>query len=260
MPTDLRNVFDELKALHKNGDPIRAHLTRIADRDRAGHLRKKPLEFNFGKAVASREVILMPLKEPRSFFGPELTEAILHRYNEEYWLVALWNSLLENARESRIATDLVRAFIRHAIFLTGEEFLGVGRTIDSAYVTENGLRKQTDYYRRLFRWGEITQCMRLSEKRAVFRRLRCDHSAIKAFRLRELNTVDILRRLPEINEILGWADLPLITRDAKEQTQNLQPILRWIYLNWHFWRDSKKLRTELARVLEFNQPINYRSI
>jgi hypothetical protein len=260
MPTDLRNVFDELQALHKNGDPIRAHLTRIAGRDRAGNHREKPLKFDFGKPVAPREVILMPLKEPRSFSGPELTEAIFQRYNEEYWLVALWNSLLENARDSRIATDLVRAFIRHAIFLTGEEFLGVDRTIDSAYVTVNGLRKLTDYYRRLFMWGEITQCMRLSEKRDVIRRLRHDHSAIKAFRLRRLDTNDILERLPEINAILGWANLPLITREAKEQTQNLQPILRWIYLNWHFWRDSQKLRNELARVLRFNQPINFRSI
>jgi hypothetical protein len=262
MTTAIRGVLDDLQRLYKNGaDPIRTHLSHIAKRDRGGRWRDESLKLDFGQPVELREFVLVPISDHRSFSGPALCEAILERYNEDYWLIALWNQLLERAKDSRVATDLVRAFIRHSIYLTGEEFLtSGGRTVSPSFIRDNGLRNRVDYYRTLFSWNQLVACMRLSERRGIVERLRNDPSAIKGFRLRKLSREQVLGRLPEINRLLVWSDLPTIVRDAEEQVENIQPILRWIYLNWHFWRKSRDLRAELTRVLEFGQPLNYKPL
>ncbi len=201
-------------------------------------------------------MILAPIEERRRFTGTQLTHAILKHYNDDYWLLSFWKKLVENAKHSRLGVDLVRAFVKHGIYLTGEDFIDNRRVLTHRFVTDNGLTDRVTYYKRLFSWGQIVKCMRHRERKAIVHRLRNDRSTIKAFRLRDLSTEDILKRLPEVNQILGYARLPLIAREAKEQTENLQPILRWVYLNWHFWRSSRKLRAELSEVLEFNAPLS----
>lgn len=258
----LRGVYDDIRPLFRGGDGdlVRMHLLRIKDRDRSGRWRKEAVKFDFGDLVEAEAMILAPINEQRHFSGSQLTQAILKRYNDDYWLLSLWNKLVENARESRLGLDLVRAFVKHGIYLTGEELVTGGRIVTYKLVADNGLADRVTYYKRLFTWRQIVKCLRYKQRKAIVQRLRNDGSTIKAFRLRYLKTQDILERLPEVNQILGYAQLPLIARDAKEQTENLQPILRWVYLNWHFWRRSKKLRAELAAVLKFNTPLSYNSL
>lgn len=249
-----RYLFDELgRVFNGRGDPIEAYLARIRVRERSGEKRKAVIPIKFGRTIENRTITLQPGNEARLYTGRELCEAIAERYNEEYWLITLWNKLLENARNTAIGTDLVRAFIKHGIYLTGEELASYNCEIDASFVALNGLKKRVKYYQELFEWGSIFSCLRMPQRRLVVRRLHHNHDARIGFTIRNASTAQLLAALPEINQVLGYSQLPQIVRDAHEQTENLRGIVSSIYLQWQFWRDSRKLKAALKEVLRSNQ-------
>ena len=258
MVSNRKHVFEDISPLFRGTtrDPILVCLRAIQGKDRSGKRREIRVALDLGQAVGSRELVLRPIEEARDYSGYELSEEIARRYNEDYWIICLWNALLENARDSQLGVELVRAFIKHGIYLTGEELISKSSSIDAKLV-KNGLSDRVTYYKRLFNWGQIFRCLRLPEKRAIARRLRNDKSSVHAIKIREISTEELMEKLPEINQILGYARLPTIVREAEEQAVNLRGIINELYINFHFWRDSRRIREELVKVLRSGRPIKY---
>src|SRR3954466_6160372 len=104
-----RDLFDDLQRLFRRGnmDPVRRFLLAIKGRDRLGKEREKPLNLTFGDLIED-DVEILPIGESRRFSGSQLTQAIIRRYNEDYWLLALWNALTRNAKDSHLGLELVR--------------------------------------------------------------------------------------------------------------------------------------------------------
>jgi len=253
-----RELFEELQRLFRrgSGDPVRRFLLAIKSRDRRGNTRDTRVSLAFGDAVED-ELELLPVREPRRFSGPELTRAIIRRYNEDYWLLAFWNALTHNAKESQLGLELVRGLVKHGVFLTGEELIAHKREkINAAFVTENGLRNPVDYYKSLFNWSDILGCLHLTARKEIVRRLRRDPSIRRLARLRELPREHAVEHLPEINDVLGHAKLPPLKRDAKEHTANINTITSTIFINAHFWRNQRQLRESLADVIGLNRPFS----
>jgi hypothetical protein len=252
-------LFEDLRSIFRQGDfdPVRRFLHVINARDRSGRPRTDIVPIEFGAPISDRELTIRPINEPRTFTGYELTEAIIARYNEDYWLLALWNALARNAHDSTLAIDLVRAFIKHGVFLTGEELLKSERkVIDALFVKRNGLGRDVEYYNQLFAWSPIFNCLHLSARKEVVRRLRRDRSVLRLSRLRRVTRDEALARLPEINEVLGYAKLPPLKLEAKEHTANILPITRVLFLNAHFWRRQRELREALAEILGIDKPFS----
>ena len=114
---DLRHIFRE----HSDTTtPIDAFLWPLVKYDRHHNVRDKPLVVNWGN-IGPLTMAVRPLKTARSLRAPELVNAIATIYNDDYWLFALWSHFSGLARGSAISRAIVRAFIKHCVFLTVEE-------------------------------------------------------------------------------------------------------------------------------------------
>jgi hypothetical protein len=124
--------------------------------------------------------------------------------------------------------------------------------INAKFVVDNGLVNRVSYYKTIFDWTRIYGYVRLQYQRTIRQRLNKNGKGTPGFRRDEeaasLSSLQDL--LPEINQLFKGSGLPEIVASTKEQSENLHGILRSIFMQTLFWRDSYKLRKELKRFLE----------
>ena len=248
----LDSVFAEIRVLfpaQRQTDPIEAFIRQIQGKDRSGRKRDQKIQIIFGTYLEGEEILVLPTNEPRSFSGSELARFVAESYNRDYWLFALWNKMLKNAAGSSLAREIVRAIVKHCIFLTAEEIGKLGRPVDTAFLKAQKLDNRISFYKRMFDWGCILHCMREPYKSRVRERLRHSNDAVLARKISTISFTRLGKHLTEINLILGSSNLPEIVETAKEQMVNIDGILRTIYLKSLFWHDSRQLRNAIKKLI-----------
>jgi hypothetical protein len=215
-------------------------------------LRGNPGALEFGGYLIDHLIIVHPFEIQRNFSGTELAAAIAEFYSKDYWLLALWRQLSLKAGSSAIAREIVRAFVKTCILTTAGELIGHGvKGLDAQFVVKNGLIKRVPYYQTIFDWSRIYRNIRQPSQRVIRKRLNKSGKGTPGF-YSDPGTETLSRlqnNLDDINKLLKDSDLPQIITDSHAQKDNLHGILRSVYLQALFWRDSTNLRKELRRFL-----------
>lgn len=225
-------------------------LREIQGKDRSGNRRSTKVKVEYGKDVYGQRIELLPSGDGRVLDASELTQLIVDFYNRDYWLIDFWRALATNAAGSAVAREIVRAIVKHSIYLTGEELLAHHRSpVDLRLVRQERLMDRVSYYKGLFDWSSIYQCLREPERSTLRDRLKRSRVGDVAHRIANLPFSTLQSSLDEVNAILGSSDLPYLVETAQEQRENLATILRTVYLNAVFWRDSRKIRRSLRQLV-----------
>lgn len=225
-------------------------LRDIQGRDRSGKRRNADISVDYGKDVYGEEIKLLPVGDERTLDASELSVFIVNFYNHDYWLIAFWRALAENAAGSSIAREIVRAIVKHSIYVTGEELQSFKRSpVDLRLIRQERLMDRVTFYKHLFDWRSIYLCLREPEKTTVRERLKRSHVGDVAHRIANIPFSTLQESLDEINTVLGSSDLPYIVDTAREQRESLAPILRTVYLNAVFWRDSRRIKRSLRQLV-----------
>lgn len=251
-----RSVFADIQLLFPGQlttNPVEVFIREMQGKMRTGQRREVKIPITFGDYRRKEEIALLPRKDKRSFEGTELAEAIIEIYNNEYWLLAFWNQMLLNASRSSLGREIVRAIIKHCIFVTAEDLFSYNRPIDVRFIKDHGLTKRVNYYKRVFTWHDVYLCIRVPARRRLEQRFNRHREAAAGFGLRKFDFVKVKQSLPEINRILGGSNLPEIVADAQEQIDNIGGILQTVYLSSLFWRDSARIRKALHQFAEARQ-------
>src|SRR4051794_24775655 len=165
---DLRHIFREHS---ESTTPIAAFLWPLLTRDRNQRIRPEPLAVQWGNIAATR-LSIEPTKAARSLRSPELVRAIAAIYNDQYWLFAPWSHFSAASNGSAISRAIVRAFIKHCVFLTIEEIERYSKTIGADEVSKHGRSSMANFYKRVFDWSAIWKCIQLPARRKIQKRLR----------------------------------------------------------------------------------------
>lgn len=248
MTDSIFSDIGDLFATQRKRNPIEVYISQAQGRDRSGRKRSDGVEVAFGDDIIDREFILLPHKQPRSFEGTELAEAVVEKYNQDYWLISLWNRMAENAAGSAIGREIVRALVKHCILLTAEELIEKRKTRIDAGLVRSGLADRITYYKRVFNWSDVFRCVREPERTKLEDRLKRDRTSDVGFRLkRKIGFVGAAQSIPEINSILQQSNLPDLIEGAREQEESLAGFVQLIYIKSLFLRDSRRLRRELRK-------------
>lgn len=251
-----RSVFADIQLLfpgQKATNPVEVFIRQMQGKDRANRRRKDKIAVAFGDLRRTEEVVVLPNKDKRFFEGTELAEAIVNIYNNEYWLISLWSQMLLNAGQSSLGREVVRAIIKHCVFVTAEDLISHNKSIDARFVRGNGLINRVNYYKRVFTWSEIYACIRIPARRRMDQRFDRHRKASVGFALNRMDFSRVAQQLPELNKILGDSSLPGIVAEAREQVENIGGILQTIYMSSLFWIDSAKLRGALREFARSRQ-------
>ena len=137
-----RNVVDHFFAQFLPNSPVH----RIAD----------------GRRVQEVSFLVSPTDESRAFTGTELSLAITKLYDEHYLLVALWIRLFADCQRRRIATEIVRAFVKRCIQVSAEDIAANAKreVIDPRAIHEMKPCPSSSFYARAFDWERIEPLMR----------------------------------------------------------------------------------------------------
>lgn len=247
-----KSVFEELRTLFPNQqttNPVEVYLRLSQGKDRLGKARRQRTLIDFGRDFLESAVEIAPHQEERVYRGSEFVEAVIDFYNRDYWLMALWAQMSTNAEGSYLGRELVRAFVKHGIFLTGEYLHSQNRRLSSRFIRSNGLSKRVNFYRNAFDWSAIFSCMRLPARRRISELLSNRGAGAPGHQLASMQWEDVSNSIPEVNQILAYSDLPRVAVDLEEQSENIGPIFRFIYMQSLFWRDSRLLRKALSDLL-----------
>jgi hypothetical protein len=251
-PVQLQSVFAEITVLFPSQhqtDPIEAFIRQLQGKDRSGRKRENKIRITFGNHLDGEEILILPTNDQRTFSGSEIAKYVVDSYNQDYWLVALWNKMLKNAEGSALAREIVRSIIKHCIFLTAEDIGKFDCQVDTLLLKNNRLDNRVTYYKRVFHWGDIWRCMREPYKSRVLERLQRNNEAKLAHRIDRVSLDSLGQHLSEINLILGSSNLPTVAANSTAQKTNMAGILKTIYLSALFWHDSSQLRSALRTLI-----------
>jgi hypothetical protein len=205
---------------------------------------------SFGSTVNS-PVVVLPLNARRMFSGTELEAAILDFYNREYWLLALWYKLCENSKDSMIGREITRAFIKNCILTTAEELIIKSPVVNALFIKENGLINLVNFYKKAFDWSRIYNNIRMKPRRIIEQRFRVQRKAGRGIKIKHRLDEPVQEGLlREINNLLADSDFPVIVATAKApESPMIGDIVRFIYLEALFWRDKRRIRCGLKKLL-----------
>jgi hypothetical protein len=230
---DLRHIF---RGHSNTTTPIDAFLWPLVKHDRHHKAREKPLIVNWGN-IGALKVTLEPSKSARSLRAPELVNAIAAIYNDDYWLFALWSHFSNAARGSAISRAIVRAFIKHCVFLTVEEIARYSVKIDADQAVRHARTPTVYYYKRVFDWSAIWKCIQLPARRKIQKRLRRAGKDAHA-----LDFAAARMAVPELKAIFEQYNLPKVVADATDQKEDYIGIIKTTSLMFSMIVDRGKIR------------------
>ncbi|MFA6955911.1 MAG: hypothetical protein WC538_08570 [Thermoanaerobaculia bacterium] len=197
-----------------------------------------------GDIIRGERVVLKPLDSERSYDGSQLGHAITAQINSNYWLIAFWERLLENAMHSELAREMVRAFVLQCGLVVVESLYDQKRMVDHTYISGQGLMNISDFYRKAFNWTQVFKLMRLKHRETLRERVARNPDYKK---LHGCTDADVIAALPEVNLVLSESGLDqLVNRPEKNNARN---ILVTLTLMCSSWRNNQKLRKGLMKAL-----------
>ena len=236
---DLRHIFRD----HADTTtPIDAFLWPLVTRDRHQKLREKPLVLNWGN-VDALSFSIQPLSLQRTLRAPALVSAIATIYNDQYWLFALWSRFSAAAQGSALSRAIVRAFIKNSVFVTVEEIARYSNRIDADQATRHGRTSTVYYYKRVFDWTAIWQCIQLPARRKIKKRL--IRTGQKG---RELDFSAACLVVPELIEI--FAQLHDVAKKATDQKEDYDGILKTTKLMIRMIFDKRRIQNAIRNLVK----------
>lgn len=238
---DLRHIFRD----HSDATtPIDAFLWPLVKHDRHNKAREKPLLVNWGN-IGPLNVTIKPLQTPRSLRAPELVTAIATIYNDDYWLFALWSHFSALAQGSAVSRAIVRAFIKHCVFLTVEEIARYSNQIDAERAARHARTSMIYYYKRVFDWSAIWKCIQLPARRKIKKRLWRAGKQVHA-----LDFAAARLAVPELKAIFEQYNLPKVVADAMDQKEDYIGIIKTTSLMFSMIFDRGRLRKAIRGLVK----------
>ena len=69
--------------------------------------------------------------------------------NEEYWLITLWDILYEDSKDSTIAKEILRGFIKQCISEVSKNLVNFGpQTIETTHIDKKHLPDHVNFYQK----------------------------------------------------------------------------------------------------------------
>jgi hypothetical protein len=243
----MSTLFDSVSHVfreHRSSlSPIEAFIIPLARQTRRNEPRKPPVTFILGN-VATLHMTIYPMELARTFVGPDLVAAIARIYNDDYWLFSLWNHFADAAQGSSLSREVVRAFIKHCIYVTVEEVATQSVQIDHKAIASYGRINRIAYYKQVFDWSQIWQCLRAPSKRKLERQLRRKNKLAHGQDFKSIRAT-----IPELEALFREHNLPRVIFDMTDQPDDFGGFLRVTYLALTSARDSRRLRKAIRQLV-----------
>jgi len=135
---------------------------------RIGSYSNKDKWVELGNQLTANDIVLKPNGQIKDYTGREICEKIVRYFNTEYWLIALWDLLCEDAKGSPISREIVRAFIKHCISTVAKNLISFGpQLITHKSINDDCLPHQTIFYQTIFSYNDIMREIRLRTKERI---------------------------------------------------------------------------------------------
>lgn len=116
---------------------------------------------NLGNVIEINEIIIQPIGQIKNYFGKSISGKIIDFINQEYWLITLWDLLYEDSKESTIAKEILRGFIKHCISEISKNLVDFGPdNIEEKHIDKKCLPDQIKFYKSIFSCKHIKAEMR----------------------------------------------------------------------------------------------------
>ncbi|MHB0971535.1 MAG: hypothetical protein ACYC7A_11465 [Thermoanaerobaculia bacterium] len=220
-------------------------LLRFRNRTRDGRRRKSASLLELGETTRT-SITVAPIGTTRLYEGTQLSEAITAHINSDYWLIAFWEKLTENAKYSALSREMVRAFILNCGAVIVEDLYDQKRDLDHIYIRKQGLMPMVTFYERAFVWTQIFRCMRRKYRDEFRNRIYANHESKK---WHTVTDSDVIANLDAINQVLADAGLPELLRSSTAQMHNVRSLVVTLAMTVSGWRNESRLRKGLLRAI-----------
>jgi hypothetical protein len=239
--SQLEHIFKE----HRAGmTPIDAFLQPLGKRDRHNQPRPEPLKITFGN-VNPLSITVKPTDTLRFFRGRDLTAAFITIYNDDYWLIALWDHFADAARGSSVAREIVRAFVKHCIYVTAEEIAQQTNEMDASRASKYGRINHVMYFKQVFDWSQIWKCIRAPTKRKLSERVRK--------KKRTANAIDyrlVKASVPQLEAMFQELDLPKVVFWLTSQPSQMGGVIKFLTRFYASTRDRGRLKKAIKSLVK----------
>ena len=118
---------------------------------------------------------LRPVGINKYYKGKELCKQLIEFYNNEYWLVVLWDLLCNDAKQSSISREITRAFIKHCISVTADQLILYGpQTVKPDNINNDVMPNIIDFYKKVLSYdGIISELRNRTRKKITKFKLYC---------------------------------------------------------------------------------------